>query len=430
MKASSKISYISPYIFGILFFLSFSMNLFNVADKGILSGFDLEDEGLVIGRIEKSFRDGIFSAGGFPCAYLNGDNDKSIRESRVKQRANFVNNVPNEEPIQIYTSQSGGQGIMYSFLHKLLPLDNLIVLYIFRAINVVLISLCFILFLIWIRRNFSFCTVLVTGILLLLTPGLIYFGHNLWWALWSFYMPFIAMLLSLEYRHKNPVKMTYRKIFIILFFSVLFKCFFTGFEFITTTLIAALSPFIYYAYIEKQSWKNFIKIIVIAGCCGVLAVFTEMLFMLCQFKLLTGSFMDGINHIIYSFSKSSSIAIDMEDKPSLTNILMTYLNSGNMLQTYIPGVNIRTYTLLIPVFLFGLYIFFTLRKKAAEESRKYIALLLVTAFSLLAPLSWYIIFQEHATMHPFFDYIVLYIPFFLFGFMNIGNGLYIMVKNK
>ena len=47
-------------------------------------------------------------------------------------------------------------------------------------------------------------------------------------------------------------------------------------------------------------------------------------------------------------------------------------------------------------------------------------MVITTCFSILAPLSWFIIFKTHSYVHTEMNYITWYIPFCLFGFGILG----------
>jgi hypothetical protein len=49
-----------------------------------------------------------------------------------------------------------------------------------------------------------------------------------------------------------------------------------------------------------------------------------------------------------------------------------------------------------------------------------LALVGATWFSILAPLSWFVIFKAHAYVHPHMDYIAWHMPFVLFGAAVLG----------
>lgn len=401
-------------VFFVLFVLSYTVNILKITDSDLFHGFERQPEGLVIGRLARSAQDGVFSYGG-----LTGINYDSKTERTTEQYAADLaaqhdlymtqQKVPNS--YQAYKSQSGGQGIILSMAHKILPFDNAKKLMLFRGINALLVALVFVLFGRWVCRSFGFIAGFITLLFILFSSWLNMYAHNLWWVLWNFYLPFITMLLMLERKHESPEKISNLKIFGLLFLAVFLKCFFTGFEFITTTLAAAICPIVYYFYIEKKSFIQFIIYSVKASACMVAAVLVQMIMLVTQIKFLEGSFSDGVNHIVSSFTKRTE-AMDV----SHLDVFKMYLQNDTFSLGFLPN-NTQFYfgSFVLIIIAVGIYIY--MKEKNERKNR---ALVITTLFSILAPLSWFIIFKQHSFEHPHMDYIVWYMPFMLYGFCLIG----------
>lgn len=425
----------SPLLFIVclvVLFLSFSVNLFKLVGEDNFHNFDLFSESLVYGKIARSQQDGVFVYGGFtgnnyqlPVDSLNTVFDFAY----PRQLGYLLGEEPTPAGYQTYTSQSGGQAIMYSFFYKLSPLSERTNFRLIKLINAFLVALMFSLFLAWVYRSFGLITASTTLLLITVSPWLVFFGHSLWWSLWSFYLPFVVMLLALENKHSNSDCYPDKKILGMLFCAVFVKCFFTGFEFITSTLLASICPVVYYFILDKKSFWSFIRFSFKAGVVCVLAVFSEMLILIVQFKYYMGSFAAGLQHILYSYSKRTTLDPDDPDlsKVSLAKVLNTYLD-GNILDatTWLPHkTTVPFVALQVLMLIAGVLVFWVSKKKNKlafdnELIYKTRALLGASAFSVLAPFSWFVIFKQHATGHPHLDYIVWYMPFLLFGFMVIG----------
>ncbi|MFR9166526.1 MAG: hypothetical protein ACLVKO_10035 [Dysgonomonas sp.] len=295
---------------------------------------------------------------------------------------------------------------------------------IFRVINAVLLALCFLLFLKWVFRNYGFLTSIITFGLIFLSPWIIKFGHNLWWAFWSFYIPFLTMLLVYEKNYPNTKKFSPAKIFLFMYFAVFLKCFFTGFEFISATLMAAFSPIVYYLILEKETFKKTVITFVKNSIAALMGVITAMVILILQIKVKEGFFMNGINHIINSYLIRTTLDPAKEIPMSTGEILKQYIFEGYPfpLHTLI-GIKLSFATLLTVILIFSMLILYL-----SKDRHKIIALLAATLFSVLAPLSWFLIFKEHAATHPFLNYVVWYIPFLLYGFIIIGLGISLIIK--
>ena len=414
-------------------FLSYGLNLWGVVDKQAFHYFDRPDESMVVGRLDQSAKEGIFSYSGFPgAAHLYptedipenaGNYDKNI----LLIYDNYLNDQPSSGDYMIYMSQTGGQGIMYSMLQEILPVKNSLKLQIFRGINAMLVALCFTLFIGWIYRNFGFISSFITLLLLLLSVAPTFFGHNLWWALWTYYIPFLTALLALEKRHRNPEKFSEKKVLLLFFISVFVKCIFTGFEYISSTLIAAVCPFIYYSIAERKNLADTIKILFKASVCAVLGVLTEMLVLITQIKFLKGTFMDGVDHILTSYMRRASF-VHSKVSYEVDNIILHYLNSE-----IFPKGGINAAMLIALTIIFCAVVFFITKKGKLVTKNKNLAFIVTTLFSIAGPLSWYIVFKEHSATHKVLDYIVWFIPFLLFAYAMIGNGVQLIIskiKNK
>ena len=66
-------------------------------------------------------------------------------------------------------------------------------------------------------------------------------------------------------------------------------------------------------------------------------------------------------------------------------------------------------------------------RKIYQNHRKLSALSIATWFSILAPLSWFVIFKGHSYIHTHMNYITWHMPFTLLGFALFGLvGFYLV----
>lgn len=410
-------------VFFVLFTLSYTTNIFQISNSDLFHGFERQPEGLVVGRLARSAQDGVFSYGGLTGVNYNSNSERTADQYAADLAAQhnlYLTNSILPDSYQAYKSQSGGQGIVFGLIQKLSPLSPAQNLMLFRGLNALLIAFVFCLIAWWVQRNFSFTATLITLLLIFFSPWINVFSHNLWWVLWSFYLPFLAMLLVLAYKEKYPGKVSEVKVLLWVFLAVFIKCFFTGFEFITTTLAAAICPIVFYCYQRKGSFLQFIIFSVKASVAMILGVLAQMLVLITQIKFLDGSFSDGINHIIVSFTKRSAI-----ESVSQFSVLKMYLQDDAFPLGFLPN-SIHFYfgVLVAIVLLISLYLYIK------SDERKVRALSLTCLFSILAPLSWLIVFKQHAFEHPHMDYIIWYMPFLLYGFVVIGVFLATMFNRR
>ncbi|MFV0418555.1 MAG: hypothetical protein ACK5KT_07495 [Dysgonomonas sp.] len=457
IKKKQSIFYIICFI---ILLLSFYTNVFRVIPENRYQEYETFVEALVVGKMAKAEKDGVFAASGFtgvnynksliPDSILAGDfinslpiRDHIITQFKFEQIKYYTEKEKTPDDYCVYVSHSGGNALFWYVIHKILPFDNYTNYQILRLINCILLSLCFILLVGWVYRNFELVAALTTFIFIFLSSWLVLFGGNgLWWALWNFYVPFLTMLLLFEKRHKSSNKVSTKKILICLFTAVLIKLFFSGLEFITTTLLTIFVPIIYYAILEKWKIIDFIKLSFKAGLVAGSALIIQFGVLIIQLRYLLESYDSAFLYLSNAFLRRSSFStslsgIDMSsdrfaNSDSISflwnNVIKDYLRGNAFEWGFIDfGFNFWFAILIGIILCFSFIVYIYSRKK---EDNKYTALISSMLLSIVCPLSWYVIFKEHAFWHPQIDFIIWYMPFLLLGFATIGVGLSLLVSSN
>lgn len=411
----------------VVLLLGFYSNFFGAAPKDAFGKFDEYSECLAIGKIARSDKEGVFSDGALPGVNYDASvvpaNSDIWFEVYLQQRPEYIaDQVP--DSYDTYKSQTGGQLILYSIVQKILPFENGVRLKVFHFINAILSALCFTLLLGWVFRNFGLVSGVIVLFFIAMSSWITLFGNSLWWGLWSSYIPFVSMLLVLEYSH-NKKRISANKILLYLFLSVFAKCIFNGYEFISTALVSAMCPIIFYAFLEREKLRSFIVFFIKASFTAILAVLTQMIILITQIRIVTGSFSEGINYIISSYLRRSFSAAGELASYSYPYIFKKYLKDSifhwDFLSSYSSAFHFGYVILVIAIL--GVIVYY-LSKNMDEVSRRLnLALLTITLISMIAPLSWFIVFKQHSANHFHLDYIVWYMPFLLFGFIIIGVGV-------
>lgn len=442
----------------LLLLLSFYFNLFRIIPENRYQEYETFVEALVVGKMAKAQKDGVFAASGFTgvnydkalvkSSILAGDqiNDLLIRDSiitqfKFEQIKYYLGKEKTPDDYCVYVSHSGGNALFWYGIQKILPFENSTNYQILRLINCILLSLCFILIIGWIYRNFGFIAALTTFLFTFFSSWLVLFGGNgLWWALWNFYAPFLVVLLLLEKRHNSPDSVSVKKILIWLFIAVLIKLFFSGLEFISTAMLSIFIPILYYAILEKWKVLDFIKLSFKAGLVAGGAVILQFGALIIQLRYLLGSYDSALQYLANAFLRRSSFksglsGADLDsdrfaDSDSFSflwnNVIKDYLR-GNAFEWgfFHPGFEFW-YAVLIGIILFFGAVIYLLNRKLKEK--KYNALVIATFVSAVCPLSWYVIFKEHSFWHPQIDFIIWYMPFLLLGFAIIGVSISLLVS--
>lgn len=431
----NKKEYIFLFICFILLTPSFYCNLWNIAPDKKFKEFDAFSEAMVMGKITKSRVDGLFSHAGFTGAYYHSSLDKDnipLYTLSQHKRDSIINTnlyhqleyyygekeVPNA--YCPYLTHGGGQAQFYSIIDAVLPFTPYVNYNLMRLINALLVALCFCLFLGWVYRNYGIVASSITLAFILFSPWLILFcGRNgLWWSLWSFFTPFLSMLLLLEKRAYFVNHMW--KIYVLVFLSVLVKCIFTGYEFITTSLLAIYFPVVYYFYLDKAKFRDFILFSFKVGVIALVSVFLYSLILMIQMKGVMGDFTHAWQYLFDSYERRTIYGI------SRWEILDTYFK-GNAFNLGLISIN-NFYFCYLFFITIAFSVILYLVGRGQKQIREYKALLITSFLSIASPLSWIIIFKEHAFGHTHLDFIIWYMPFLLYCFVIIGASISLLMS--
>ena len=430
---------------GLLFF-GFLFNLWHVAEQEWFETHQRDTESLIVGRMVKSRQDGIFSTGGLTGAGITSIDQWITSDQIDAQYLAYLNKLSFDEYAP-YMSQTGGQGILFSLLDRLIPLSPQIKLWSFYVLTALLSAIALTSIIGWFYEAFGgWVAIFVTGSAVL-SQWLTVFGKNLWWSLWAFYLPMIVVMYFLK-RNRVPANRQFIGFGFLVFISVFIKCFINGFEYITTTLVMMMVPFVYYVILDKWSRHQCLKGTFAAGLGSGAAIFFSLIMLCFQIGAAKSGFMDGVEHVIWSFGKRTYG--ETQDYPAVyaasleagtIGVVITYINGIFFdLNNYLPDTNSFVSNFLLKVrygYLIVLFMVMSVllflrsdEKMMADRRQHYIALIWTTWFSILAPLSWYVIFKAHSYIHTHMSFLLWQMPFTFFGFAVFGCAVIALVKGN
>lgn len=410
-------------------FPSFFANCWHVADQQQFVNHQRDSDRFVIGRMVKSRQDGIFSTGGLTgtgslnTATLTPEGLVSFQLAAYFDGLSFGS-------YSAYQSLPGGQGVLFSVLDLILPVSPRLKLHLFLAFTSLLSAVAVTFITLWFYQEFGLTVGLFVLASAVSSQWLTLFGRSLYWSTWAFYLPMVAVMYYLK---KNTFKDRSLAGFgAIVFISILIKCLINGYEYITTTLVMAVVPFVYYSAKGSFACRKFFSGLLVALTGSCLAVLLS-LFLLCfQIASVEGGFSKGVDHVVFSLQKRThagpqaftDYATSLESKTF--TVVMDYMKASFVdLNNYLPTsnsfisryvYNIR-YLYLIFAFLLT-SAFICLRHRSTNS----LALVFATWFSILAPLSWFVIFKAHSSAHRFLNPVIWQMPFTMFGFAVCGSS--------
>ena len=426
----------------LLLFFGFFSNTWRVAEQNWFEKHQKDTEAHIMGRMVKSRQDGIFSAGG-----LNGwgtakstDAEWIPSTALGPQYTAYLYELSFEK-FSTYNSQPGGQGMIFSLLDRLIPFSQQTKLRLFYVLTALLSAIALAFIIGWFYEAFGGWVAIFVIASAVLSQWLTVFGKNLWWSSWAFYLPMIVVMYFLKH-YRETLDRQLIRFGIVIFIAVSIKCFINGFEYITTTLVMMMVPFIYYIILDKWSRHQFVKWTLAAGLGSGIAIFLSLIMLCFQIGAAKDGFMDGVEHVIWSFGKRTYG--EAEDFPPVyaaslnagtLSVVMTYMNGiffdlNNYLSienAFISNVllKIRYYYLIVLFIAMSALLFW---RSNADRRHHYIALICATWFSILAPLSWFVIFKAHSYIHTHMSFLLWQMPFTLFGFAVFGSAVIAWTK--
>jgi hypothetical protein len=326
---------------------------------------------------------------------------------------------------------------MYSVLGRLIRISSMRTKYeAFQFFTAMLSAAALTLIVLWFYLEFGLTSAIFVLVSAVLSQWLVIFGRNLWWSLWAFYLPMLALMYFLRAKRTSPPDLL--RLGSVVAIAVFAKCFFNGYEYITTTLVMMTVPFLYYSILDRIRIMQFVKgsLAIVTG--AVIAILMSVLLLVLQIGLAQGNMSAGLTHLTSTFEKrtygdtgdfNNEFSASLE--ASTFGVVRNYIN-GSYLDIRPQAdasdspeadsvIQVRYSHLIISFIIMSLIALFAWRKRSpAEQKQKEMALVSATWFSILAPLSWFIIFKSHSYIHTHINYVVWQMPFTLFGFAVWG----------
>lgn len=440
MKAKPKIKLNTIYGLSFLaFFFCFQFNPLHIVESDRFSNFARPAESLAIGRIIQSGTNGILSDGGL-CGRCMPEND-SVDQIDYQYEA-YQNDLECRRFVP-YKSQTGGHAMLYGLLDRVFPFSGTSKLFIFRALNAALLAALLSVIIGWVYLEFGMIPSAMIFLSILLTPWFTLLGRNIWYALWTNFLP-VAIMLVLLRKESSTGKWMGWKAGLAGTLAILTNFIMNGYEWVSTTLIMAFMPIVYYYLKDRWQFRKLtIRLLQLSG--GViLSIGVSFSVLAWQIASLTGRFKDGFDWLYFSFLKRTyggteeimNTEYARQVESSLSHVIYIYLGGTAFylppfLEELIPPPLNKIYFAQI-ILLFLLVTIFLLIRTGGKHQKIRLnsnirALIFTTWVSIIAPLSWFIIFKGHAFSHWHMNNITWFMPFCLFGFAMTGTAIEMII---
>lgn len=210
-----------------MFSFGFYCNQWKAAKQEWFDQFQRDSESRVVGRLAKSRQDGIFSSSGMIGRFVHPTHPNRRTKNENQYRI-YENHLSTEGKVfNIYISQIGFQGITFSLLDKFTNIQESTFLNCMRFATSILLAIVLSVIVLWFFLEFGFVSAVIVLLTILYSHWITVFGRNLWWVLWSFYLPFLASLHVCN-RSINKKIFSAHYAFLITFLAVFVKLLLPG----------------------------------------------------------------------------------------------------------------------------------------------------------------------------------------------------------
>jgi len=428
-------SFILLVIVGMIVTLpNFYHNKWRAVEPGYYKEWQMQYDRLVIARLARTHQEGFFSDGGL--MGLGDATEWNYLSSTHTHQYDVYFNEGQFQSYLVYQSNPGFQGVLYGIFDRLLITKNEQKIDVFRGITAVVTALAFGLIFAFITVEFGFLSGVFTLLFSAISIWIVLPAGSIFWNLWVIFLPFLAGTYLLANSAKTG-RYQAIKIYISLFLAIVIKILLSGFDIMTTVLVMSTVPIVYYGIQENWGWKTFIERFIKISL--VLSVGTAVGLLIMSFQIAST---EGSPSNVFSYieSRFGHHFAGNSDYYLSGNIAATKIGLFDVIGKYLvmPAINLRLpgpdkqilYWHIIVIFGAFTAAYFLFHKTQKGYPRKAIALIVSTWFSILAPLSWYVLFRPHSIIHTHVNTMGWQMPFTLLGFAMCGYVITDLLKRK
>ena len=420
--------------------MAFQFNAFNTVNNKWFQTYDIGSEALVIGRLVNSRENGLFSSGGQLGIYkeLPGERNTIQDQLYLKKTEGGV--------YEAYVSSIGLQGIFFSLIDNFFDNLNIVDLEkridLFHALTSLLLVFALSSIVLLLSFEIGFISALLVLGTIVYSQWLVLGAKNLYWVTGLFFIPMLIVWIAHKYEEVNGK--LYLKVTLLLVFMSLFIKLSSGYEYISSILLSTLAPIVYFSVKNKWTFRFFLKRVVYVGIVGIFAFFITF-----STHIIQGSLASNTEIINTLNAKLSSAKTRLHTKEGtfiqrewnlgatakVSDVLNMYLDSeaihfqSSLIKNYFTKITYQNFIFIFLFFSISVLISKKYSTNITLNKRKLIALIVVTWFSLLAPLSWFVLAKVHSYVHLFLNNILWYLPFIIFGSSLVSFIIYLLFKD-
>lgn len=417
-------------------FAGFYFNIYNASLPGEMESFGRISESLIMGRLAETRKNGLFSEVGL----LGFTRQEGDTVSDYKKQYRIYLEDLEYEKYRVYKTISGFNGFVFGLFDAMTGFSNYFNIKLFRIFNSGLSAVSISLLLLFIFHYTGFLPWLLALLSVIFSIALTPFGSNLFYCLWALYLPFLIVLFLLV-REDQIGRYSHKTALVLIFAGVVIKGLFNGMEFITSILIMSMVPLFFFMIKNKWPISLILKRFLLYCLAALSGVIFTLLILSVQIAVHEGSARAGVEHIYKSWHKRTQgegsgydfdPLIEKSLKMKTSVVLKIQFKKVAYRVGHVSrrpdggktGLTIKYGHLLGLSGLAGLLLLLCLKFRPFDkEKRIFLAILGMTAVSILAPFSWFIIFKGHTYIHYNLVNLVWYFPFMILAAATVGLAL-------
>jgi hypothetical protein len=404
---------------------NFYRNRWSAVDPEYYAEWQTRYDRLIVARLVETRQHGFFSAGG-----LLGLGDAHEIAYDTRTHRHQFNTYFNNEIFRsyfIYKSNPGFQGFMYGLADQALSIPGEQKLKLFRGFTAFLSAITFAGMITIFATEFGPLAGVLVLAFAVFSMWIVLPAGSIFWDYWAFYLPFLASIYVLaDASRKNAYDGT--KVHAILFAAVLMRLLLSGFDMTTTVLVMSTVPFVFYAIHDHWDLSTFFSRMIKAGVVMLAATITALIILAVQILASEKSFSSAYTYLLNRFTSHTG-----GDYEYFNDAVPRKIHVMEVIPKYLvmPAIDVHVYGFQIQVLywhlilLFGFFTFvfflnYRIHSNHVPPSRKALALVISTWYSILAPISWYVTFKPHSFIHTHVNTMGWQMPFTLLGFALCG----------
>lgn len=400
----------------LLLFAGFRWNLWRAAEGSFFTSNQEDIEALVIGRMVVSRQRGFFASAGLLGFVGTGTDFITFDTAELWRSQSFgfqMQAYLEGSPIRSfspYFSHSGLQGTAFATLDTVLAIaPPTFRLGLFHTLTSALVAAAYSLLILWFRREFGIGAALLSSLVIAVSPWLTAFARNLYWSLWLFLFPTLAIGAVLALSEKTSQN---RRLMVVAFVTLLVR-FLSGYEFVTVTAAMASAPVLYYSIRDTWPLRVLLRRLGLLAGAALAALIASLAALTLQITVATGSARNAAHQISFAIGRRTSgdptkFPLVYADalRAKTSDVVRTYLGDrfdrrdDPKRPAFLRWLLSRHYNELIVWTLLAAS-WAAVRTAWLPAGRRFrpLALSAATVCVLLGILAWLVIFKAHSVIH-------------------------------